>query len=417
MKILSADGEETFAYNNLGSPTTYRNKQLQWQYGKLLTKYGDTTFEYDGLGRRIKKGDIKYVYDSAGKLVSSSDETTYTYDDKGPTGFITPENGLRFYRKDVQGNIIAILDNDGEVVVRYEYDAWGNHKVLDGNGNEITDPEHIGHLNPIRYRGYFYDEETGLYYLQTRYYDPTIGRFISQDGIEYADPQTPNGINLYAYCANNPVMAVDPTGHKWWHWLIGAIVVVALVVATIVTAGGAAAGALALGAAAMGTTAIGASALTTTLAFAAVGAGTMFTAFGVVAGLSSIETWATGGTFVDGLKSFSDYGETAMLATVTSGIAGAAIGYTSYVDYGTKTPGKLRPFGTYYNIKDESITHYGINGKMWWSEHYSDHGNPSLHPFVPHWHAEMPHYPGSGFGTFGELVKELIIRLFGGGHK
>ena len=212
-------------------------------------------------------------------------------------------------------------------------------------------------------------------------------------------------------------MAVDPTGHKWWHWLIGAIVVVALVVATIVTAGGAAAGALALGAAAMGTTAIGASALTTTLAFAAVGAGTMFTAFGVVAGLSSIETWTTGGTFVDGLKSFSDYGETAMLATVTSGIAGAAIGYTSYVDYGTKTPGKLRPFGTYYNIKDESITHYGINGKMWWSEHYSDHGNPSLHPFVPHWHAEMPHYPGSGFGTFGELVKELIIRLFGGGHK
>lgn len=260
-------------------------------------------------------------------------------------------------------------------------------------------------------------EETGLYYLQTRYYDPTIGRFISQDSVDYADLQSINGINLYAYCNNNPVMNIDPTGHKWWHWLIGAIVVVALVVATVVTAGGAAAGALALGAAAMGTAAVGASALTTTLAFAAVGAGTMFTAFGVVAGLSSIETWATGGTLIDGLKSFSDYGETAMWATVTSGIAGAAIGYTSYVDYGTKTPGKLRPFGTYYNTDDKTITRYGLNGKMWWSEHLTDHGKPYSHLFVPHWHAEMPHYPGGGFGTFGELVKELILRLFGGGHK
>ncbi len=215
IKILSDSGEETFAYNNLGSPTTYRNKQLQWQYGRLLTKYGDTTFEYDGLGRRIKKSDIKYVYDSEGKLVGGSDGIYYIYDDKGIAGFAIPGYGFHFYRKDAQGNIIAILDNDGAVMVRYEYDAWGNHKVLDFDGNEITDPEHIGHLNPIRYRGYFYDEETGLYYLQTRYYDPTIGRFISQDGIEYADPQTPNGINLYAYCANNPVMAVDPMGNSW----------------------------------------------------------------------------------------------------------------------------------------------------------------------------------------------------------
>ncbi len=179
-----------------------------------MTKYGDTTFEYDGLGRRIKKSDIKYVYDSEGKLVGGSDGIYYIYDDKGIAGFAIPGYGFHFYRKDAQGNIIAILDNDGAVMVRYEYDAWGNHKVLDFDGNEITDPEHIGHLNPIRYRGYFYDEETGLYYLQTRYYDPTIGRFISQDGIEYADPQTPNGINLYAYCANNPVMAVDPMGCK-----------------------------------------------------------------------------------------------------------------------------------------------------------------------------------------------------------
>ncbi len=215
VKILSDSGEETFAYNNLGSPTTYRNKQLQWQYGKLLTKYGDTTFEYDGSGRRIKKSKIEYIYDSAGKLVSSSDGTTYIYDDKGVAGFINAD-GMYLYRKDAQGNIIAILDSAGAVVVRYVYDAWGNHKVLDANGQEITDPKHIGNVNPYRYRGYFYDVETGLYYLQTRYYDPSIGRFISQDSIEYADPQSINGLNLYAYCNNNPVMGYDPDGTINW---------------------------------------------------------------------------------------------------------------------------------------------------------------------------------------------------------
>ena len=213
MKILSDSGEETFAYNNLGSPTIYRNKQLQWQYGKLLTKYGDTTFEYDGSGRRVRKGEIEYKYNVEGKLISSSNSIYYLYDDKGVAGFVNAD-GMCLYRKDAQGNIIAILDSAGAVMVRYEYDAWGNHIVLDGNGQEITDPEHIGNVNPYRYRGYFYDVETGLYYLQTRYYDPSIGRFISQDSIEYAAPQSINGLNLYAYCNNNPVMNIDPTGCK-----------------------------------------------------------------------------------------------------------------------------------------------------------------------------------------------------------
>ena len=75
-------------------------------------------------------------------------------------------------RRDAQGNIVALIDSSGAVVVRYAYDAWGNHAVLDGNGNDITDEAHIGNLNPFRYRGYFYDVETELYYLQTRYYVP-----------------------------------------------------------------------------------------------------------------------------------------------------------------------------------------------------------------------------------------------------
>ena len=94
-------------------------------------------------------------------------------------------------------------------MVEYVYDAWGNHAVLDANGNDLTDPNHIGNRNPFRYRGYFYDVETGLYYLQTRYYDPEIGRFLNMDDISYATPEQIHGLNLYAYCANNPVMNTE----------------------------------------------------------------------------------------------------------------------------------------------------------------------------------------------------------------
>ena len=91
-------------------------------------------------------------------------------------------------------------------MVKYEYDAWGNHTV----SGIYTD---LGKLNPFRYRSYFYDTETQLYYLKSRYYDPYIGRFISMDDASYADPETVGGLNLYAYCGNNPVMNVDYNGH------------------------------------------------------------------------------------------------------------------------------------------------------------------------------------------------------------
>ena len=122
-----------------------------------------------------------------------------------------------FYRRNLQGDIIAILDTNANVVVQYVYDGWGNHKVLDANGFAVTDQTHVGNVNPIRYRGYYYDVETGLYYLKSRYYDPTIGRFISPDSVDFLNPDTINGLNLYAYCGNNPVMNVDPNGNDWWN--------------------------------------------------------------------------------------------------------------------------------------------------------------------------------------------------------
>ncbi len=129
-------------------------------------------------------------------------------------------------------------------MVQYNYDAWGNHKVVDANGNEITDSTHIGNLNPFRYRGYYYDTETGLYFLKTRYYDPEVGRFLNMDSVRYADPESINGINLYSYCGNNPVMGYDPDGT--WSWtgffnVVAAVAVVVAVTAAVALTAGAAA--------------------------------------------------------------------------------------------------------------------------------------------------------------------------------
>ena len=205
-RLISYNGQ-TFAYDAVGNPTTYRGNQTAWTMGKL-TAYGNTTFTYDMQGRRLTKGDISFAYDGNGNLITQSDGLLFLYDHTGVAG-VQYDGRIYLYRKDAQGNIIAILDDTGKVVVRYAYNAWGGHTV------EVVDSDcaDIAYKNPFRYRGYYYDTETGLYYLHARYYDPTTGRFISPDGIEYLDPESINGLNLYAYCGNNPVMYADPSGH------------------------------------------------------------------------------------------------------------------------------------------------------------------------------------------------------------
>ena len=108
-------------------------------------------------------------------------------------------------------------------MVEYKYDAWGDHVIVLSDSSN----ENLAKANPFRYRGYYYDEETGLYYLKSRYYDPETGRFLNADDISYLDPETINGLNLYAYCGNNPVMNVDPNGTFFsllFALLIGAVV-------------------------------------------------------------------------------------------------------------------------------------------------------------------------------------------------
>ena len=220
-KLVSYNGE-TCVYDNLGNPVEYRNKTLVWEYGKRLVNYGGVTFTYNAFGKRTSKNGINLVYDNEGNLIAQSDGLQFIYDRTGVVGVIY---GGETYlcRKDIQGNITALIDNKGEAVVKYKYDGWGNHAKQSSPGYE-----ELAVKNPFRYRGYYYDEETGLYYLQTRYYDPETGRFISQDGVQYANPEQINGFNLYAYCANNPVMNIDPNGTAISIFLISLLIGVGL---------------------------------------------------------------------------------------------------------------------------------------------------------------------------------------------
>ena len=172
-------------------------------------------FTYDGLGRRVARNggyyNWAYEYDSNGNLIryqlDVGEVLEFFYDTTGVAG-IFYDGASYFFRKDALGNIVAIIDESGKVVIKYTYDAWGKCNIdFDKTGFGL------GWLNPFRYRGYFYDADLGLYYLKSRYYDPKTGRFISQDSVEYIDPETINGLNLYAYCGNNPVMYVDPNGN------------------------------------------------------------------------------------------------------------------------------------------------------------------------------------------------------------
>ncbi len=186
----------------------------------------------------------RFTYWTVRRLIKESTGLEYLYDESGIAGVI--HNGATYlYRKNAQGDIIGLIDNTGNVVVNYVYDAWGAHKVYGADGSEITDAGHIGSLNPIRYRGYYYDTETKLYFLKTRYYDPELCRFVTIDDTAYLDPNAINGLNLYAYCLNNPVMCIDPNGNAWWEFwkwdwgkiILGALAVVGMAALSIVSFG------------------------------------------------------------------------------------------------------------------------------------------------------------------------------------
>lgn len=130
-----------------------------------------------------------------------------------------------FFEKNLQGDIVAVYNQDGVKVAGYIYDAWGSCTTTYYNGGANTAVQY----NPFRYRGYYYDAETGLYYLQSRYYDPAWGRFISADAY-VSTGQGLLGFNMYAYCGNNPVDRIDSEGQFWLTIILATPVLTAVTV-------------------------------------------------------------------------------------------------------------------------------------------------------------------------------------------
>ena len=234
-RLDSFDGQ-TCTYDLIGNPLTYRGNTLTWTKVRRLASFGTNTFAYGASGIRYRKNNTVYTLDG-NKILRESDGTktlTYYHGGSGIVGFAY--NGTDYYfRKNLQGDVTEIYTSAGLKVASYAYDAWG--KVL--AVNNYTDGN-IGDINPIRYRSYYYDVETGLYYLNSRYYDPEVGRFINADTTDVLEnaQYDINGLNLYAYCDNNPVAGRDDEGDMsfWKKLAIAAAVVVAVaVVAAVVS--------------------------------------------------------------------------------------------------------------------------------------------------------------------------------------
>jgi len=214
--LLTAYNGNTISSDAIGNMTNDGTWTYTWEHGRELATMssGGTTwtYTYDADGMRTKRttGSSTYTYTYIGGQLSYMNadgmDLYITYDASGQPMTVNYGGGTYYYVTNLQGDVTVILNNVGTMVVSYTYDAWGN--VLSVSGPMATN---LGVDNPLRYRSYVYDPETGLYYLQSRYYNPALGRFINSD-VFATTGQGLLGNNMFAYCCNTPVSTYDPSG-------------------------------------------------------------------------------------------------------------------------------------------------------------------------------------------------------------
>lgn len=213
-KLISYNGQ-TITYDAVGNPTNYMGNTLTWTMGRQLASFGGISYTYNEDGIRTSKtsnGVTTRFYFDGTNIIEQTDGTTtlyFFYDSVGEIiGF--KYNGNNYlYVKNSMGDIVGIADADGNLIASYKYDAWG--KVTSVTGSNTV----IGELNPFRYRSYYYDSDIQLYYLQSRYYDPEIGRFINADDVRYLGASEKElSYNTFLYCENNPINFIDVFGNK-----------------------------------------------------------------------------------------------------------------------------------------------------------------------------------------------------------
>ena len=234
---LTAVNGTPLTYDENGNVLTYGNKSFTWNTGRNLESIIDGnnkySYTYDENGIRTSKtvnGVTTYYNTKDGVILSQTDGTNTMYfqydNDNTPVGIVL--NGTQyFYITNQMGDVIGITDTQGNALVQYEYDEWGKIGSITTTNN--TDEENtLANINPLRYRGFYYDNETGYYYLQSRYYDANLCRFINADDYNYLDKDIVDGLNLFAYCNNDSVNRFDLDGcysaskartyaDSWWN--------------------------------------------------------------------------------------------------------------------------------------------------------------------------------------------------------
>ena len=217
--LLTSIGGQSLTADEIGNLLSDGTWAYTWQHGRQLagmSKSGtNIAYGYDSDGRRITKTvngttyNYHYLGDQLVELTWGGNKLHFTYDSTGPLS--VSYNGTEyFYVKNAQGDVTGLVNASGTRVVTYTYDAWGNPLSTTG-----TMASTHGSANPLRYRGYVYDTETGLYYLQSRYYNPGWGRFINSDVVMGINSDI-GTYNLFSYCGNNPVNRYDNGGKSWF---------------------------------------------------------------------------------------------------------------------------------------------------------------------------------------------------------
>ena len=277
---------------------------------------------------------MRFFYDSTGKRVGFANGTM-----------------LFYYLYNVQGDVIAIVRAaTGQVVAKYSYDAWGKCTVTNAAGYAVGDK------NPFRYRGYYYDTETGLYYLNSRYYNPEFGRFINADDIGYLGADgSPLSYNLFAYCMNNPVNRFDVNGNwsmpNWLKVTVGAVAIAGLAVATVCTGGAAA---VVCGAALSGAIAGGASGAVMGAIGGGISGGWQGALDGACSGFMS-------GTLIGGATGAASAGIN--IATGATTVLGKAHGSILHKLATNMEAGKMTASGQYSQIgMNKALKTMGLNG-------------------------------------------------------
>lgn len=213
--LLTAINDENITYNENGNIVSKGNTEYEWTHGNLLKKVTGQDFSasytYDSNGDRISKytNGVTTKFDIFnGKILEQHDKNNilhFQYSDETLVGFIL--NHVQYYYvTNLNGDIVAITDANGNLVAKYTYDVWGNVLDIEPFEKENEEQLNVARLNPFRYRGYYYDNESGLYYCNSRYYSPELCRFITPLDYSSIDSSNKYTLNRYAYCYNSPIV-------------------------------------------------------------------------------------------------------------------------------------------------------------------------------------------------------------------